>query len=270
MSGGGKQTTNTVAEPWRGVQPMLQGGANAAQDLFQSGGFRVNPYEGNRVAGFGDLTQQGMGMIAGQAGQPTFSGMAGAGLQDMMSGNVYSRLDDVRSEALGRAIPAATAMFSGSGRTDSGAAMDTVGRAATQAIAPIDYSAFLNTQQNQLRSAALAPGLDQASFLPGQMMMGVGGMQDAMAQERINADMARFYEGQNVETDALNRYSQLLMGYGGMGGATSSTAPGASTGSRIAGAGMTGLGAYGAMAGMGMGGPVGAGLAGALTLASLF
>ncbi len=272
MSGGGGNTTTVQrADPWAPTQPFLRDAIGDASELFDRGGFRTRPFEGDRVAGFGATSQAGQNAMIRAAQGPTASGAARSALTDMMGeGNLYRDLDAVRADALGTAIPAAVAQFSGNGMTDSSQAMSEVGRAATQAIAPIEYGAFRDQQQNQLRAAALAPGLDQAAFMPGQMLAQVGGQQDAMRQAEIDAQMTRHYEKQNMAPQALERYSSLLMGYGGQGGQSSATAPGASMGGRIAGAGLTGLGAYGALASAGVGGPMGAGLAGLLALGGLF
>lgn len=270
--GSGNSTTTTRADPWSGAQPFLKDLIGDAQGVYNAGNLTPNPYAGTRVAGFSGASQQGQNMAMQQAGQPNATGAAQSSLIDMMQGQdgIYRDLDAVKQEALGSAIPAAVAQFSGNGMTDSSMAMDTVGRAATQAIAPIDYQAFLQQQQNQLRGAALAPSVDQAGYLPAQMVSAVGGQRDAMSQANIDAMMQRYYEGGNLPYENINRASQLALGYGGLGGSQSQTAPGASGASRVAGAGLTGLGAYGALAGMGAGGPVGAGLAGMLALGGLF
>lgn len=271
-SGGGNTTTVQKADPWPVSVPSLTRGLGDLNQVYDQGRLTPTPFGGPRVAGFGGETMQAQNMMLGQAGQPNASGSAQSSLIDMMQGTngIYRDLGAVREEALGGAIPAAVAQFAGNGMTDSSQAMDTVGRAATNAIAPIEYGAFLQQQQNQLRGAALAPSVDQAGYLPAQMVGAVGGQRDAMSQAQIDALMQQHYEAADGPFNNLQRYSQLAMGYGGQGGSQSMTQPGASMGSRVAGAGMTGLGAYGALAGMGAGGPLGAGLAGALALAGLF
>jgi hypothetical protein len=290
-------------------------------------------------------------------------------LASMMSGtDIYRDLGKVKANALGSAVPAAVSMFSGNGMTDSSAAMDTVGRAATEAVAPIDYGAWSQAQdrrlaavgqddasrlaafgldndtrlaamgqdaatrgsaaaanaglrmdaigqdaatrgsaaqanaglrmgaigqdaatrgsaaqanaglrmgaigQNadtrlaagglrqsgQLSAAGMSPGLTAAGYLPGQMLGQVGAQKDQHAQAQLDDYIARMSTKQGGKASAYNNYIQSLMGLGGMGSSGSSTGPSGqpSTGAKIAGAGLGGLGTYGALAGMGLGGPL--------------
>ncbi len=83
-------------------------------------------------------------------------------LARMTSGkDIYQDLGQVKQNALGSAVPAAMSMFTGNGMTDSSAAMDTVGRAATEAVAPIDYNAWQTAQDRALA----ATGQDNATRL---------------------------------------------------------------------------------------------------------
>jgi hypothetical protein len=175
-------------------------------------------------------------------------------------------------------------MFSGNGMTDSSAAMDTVGRAATEAVAPIDYGAWQAAQdrrlqavgqddasrmaaigqdagtrlqaygmgqQGQLAAAGMAPGLQAASYLPAQMMAQFGAGRDAYKQSGVEAAMQKWYERQNQGRDNLTGYAGMIGGIGGMGSAGQQTGPSGqpSMGAKIGGAGLAGLGTYGALMG---------------------
>ena len=271
MSGGGNTTTVQKADPWGPVQAPLQGAINEAEALYARGGFAPPVYNRARVAGFGSGTTRAHSAINEAAMGPQASDAGRAALYDLMQGDagIYRDMDAVRSDVLGSVVPAVTAQFANNGMTDSGMAQTEVSRAATQALAPIEYGAYNNAQDRRLRASALAPSLDQAAYMPGMMMGQVGAQQDARNQAVIDANIARFREAGMADDDALRAYSQLLLGYGGSGGMSTGTQPGASMGSQIAGAGMMGLGAYGALAGAGLGGPVGAGIAGGLGLLSL-
>jgi hypothetical protein len=366
------------------------------------------------LAAMGNVDPRLAGMSSGDPrlqalarSDPRLAGMAGgdARLSGMTSGNeIYRDLDKVKQNALGSAVPAAVSMFSGNGMTDSSAAMDTVGRAATEAVAPIDYGAWQSAQDRRLsaigqdnstrlqamgqdastrmqaagmdnatrlqamdqdaqrrmqaygqndatrmqaigqdastrmnamdqdaqrrlqaygqndatrlqamgqdsdtrlnamnqdaqrRMQAIgqdqstrlgALGLDastrlgafgqlpdylRASYLPSQMLAGAGADYNAHHQQGIDANMAKYYEGQNQKRDNLLGYSGLVGNMAGFGGSGSTTGPSGqpSTAARLAGAGLGGLGTYGALAGMGLGGPLAigggvlAGLMGAL------
>ena len=250
MGGPTNTTTTQRAEPWSAAQPALREAIGAGQDLFRQGGFAANPFQGQRVAGFGGTTQQGMDMVRQQAaGGTPGTNQAISSLTGMMNGQTqYGNMQGVRDQILGGAIPAAVAQFSGSGMPNSSVAMDQVGSAATAALAPFEYDAFNQQQNRALQAAGMMPGLERAQYMPAEMLMGVGGMQDANRQAQIDAEMARYYETQNQPAANYQGYLQAMMGLGGMGGTQTATAPGVGTGARVAGAGLGGLGTYGALA----------------------
>lgn len=221
---GGKSTTESSAEPWEPIQPHLKQIANDGRKLYKDGGFSADPYAGDRIAGFGDLSQQAQGMISRLATQPeNNANFAIKSLKDMMRGNGEFDLSGVRQNALGAAIPAATSMFSGSGLADSTMAMDTVGRAAVEAIAPYEYDAYNQRQQNLMQAAGMMPALDRARFMPAQMLQSAGTMQDLMSQAQIDADMAKYYEREMQDAENLRGYTDLLNPLATMGGSSTST-----------------------------------------------
>lgn len=99
-------------------------------------------------------------------------------------------------------------------------------------------------REMQVRAAGLVPSLEQARYLPGQILSGVGAEQDAQAQAQINDQINRWNFDQQLPSNLLAQYMQMVMGnYGGTG---TMTAPGASTNRT---AGMLG----GALGGAGLG-----------------
>jgi hypothetical protein len=307
--GKGDSTTVQKADPWGPAEPYLQNLLGQARDISRDGGFAPDPYGGQRVApqsagssgAYDAVMRRGGGspMIDNayggidqlMRGQTPYAGMMQSDprLAPMTSGSdIYRDLGRVKKEALGSAIPAAMSMFSGNGMTDSSAAMDTVGRAATEAVAPIDYGAWQAAQdrrlsavgqdnstrlqafglgqQGQLGAAGMAPGLQASSYLPAQMMAQFGSGRDAHNQAGIEAAMAKYYEGQNKRRDNFTGYADIISRIAGQGGSSSATGPSGqpSGAAKIGGAGLAGLGTYGALAGAGLGGPLawgGAGLA---------
>lgn len=313
MSGGGNTTQVTKASPWKPAQPYLQGILGDAQTLYGEGGFSPTPYGGNRVAPLSGATQGAYGSIVGHGGASPWIDQAHAGVAGAMSGDayngmtrtdprlagmtsgkdIYRDLGAVKQQALGGAIPAAMSMFTGNGMTDSSAAMDTVGRAATEAVAPIDYQAWQQAQdrrlqavglddqtrlqalgqqqQGQLGAAALQPGLQQASYLPAQMLAGIGGQRDAYNQSKIAADMQKWYEQQGQRSGGLQNYAGLISSIAGQGGVQRSSQPGPGMGATLGSSLLGGLGTFGSLAaipGIGLplaaAGGIGAGLAGFL------
>ncbi|MCL6286015.1 hypothetical protein M3P21_21090 [Ruegeria sp. 2012CJ41-6] len=280
MSSGGSKSTTTVqkADPWSGAQPYLKRGLKEAESLFDQGGFSPEVYQGNRVAGFGDITNQAQGMTMSQAMGPNATAGATNTLQRMMDPDYTSgQLDQVKQNALESAIPAATSMFSGSGMLNSSQAMDTVGRAAAEAVAPIEYGAHQAAQNRAMQAAEMAPKIDLAGYMPAQMVGQVGSAQDALAQSQINSDMQVFSEGANADAKNLSGFAGMVYPGAGMGSQSTATGPGGgpSTGAQIAGAGLAGLGTYGALTapaalgGLGLAGPLGIAGGGLAALAGL-
>lgn len=258
MGGSKSQTVTNKSDPWGPAKGYLREGLGMASDLYDQGGFDATPYQGQRIATPSAATTQAQGMVTDMAagGAPLVDAASGSLARMMDPSYTSSQLDAVKRNALGSAIPAATAMFSGSGMTNGSAAMDSVGRAATDAVAPYEYGAYENAQGRALQAAGMAPQITQAGYIPATMMAGVGQAQDTLAQQNINADMAKYTEGRDAKQTELRNYLQTIMGLGGMGGTQTSTQPGVSGMSSLLGAGASGLGTYGALLGAGLGGPL--------------
>jgi len=247
--GGKNQTVTQKASPWGPAQPYLKGAFGEAKSLYDQGAFAPAPYQGQTVAGFGDVTQGAQQGILGQAagGAPGVDA-ARSTLMGIMNGTGYSDMAGVRNNILGGAIPAAASMFSGSGMTNSSTAMDGVGRAATEALAPFEYGAYENQQNRMMQAAGMMPGIEQAAYLPYQMQFQVGQQQDALRQAQLDAERAKYYEAENQPAANFQPYLNAIMGLGGMGGTSSTTSPQQGTG--LGPAIMGGLGAYGTLAGI--------------------
>lgn len=263
----GDQKVTQTSNPWKVARPFLTDAMRQGEHLFQSGEFSPS-YGGDRVAGFGPGTMQAQDMVRQQAGAGApLVGQAGGTLSRMMTGDMPA-LDAVKDRALATAIPAATAMFSGAGMTNSTAAMDHVADAAVRAVAPYEYGAHENAAARAMQAAGMAPGIDAAGYLPSRMMASVGAQEDALAQAMINAEREQFMEQQPVAN--FQGYLNSLLPFAGMGGTTSQTQPGQSPASTFLSSGLGGLGTYGALmmnpatAPFAAIGGIGAGLAGLL------
>lgn len=265
----GNQTTTQKAEPWSAAQGPLTQGIGAGVDMFNNGNISASPYMGERIAGFTDPQLQAQQTMLSQAAAPNASQAAQGYLQRAMSSDINFDLSRVKKNALDTAIPAAAAMFSGSGMTNSTQAMDAVGRAAVDAVSPYEYGAWENAQGRAMQAASMAPSIDAAGYMPAQMMSNVGSQQQAMEQAMLDAQIAQHYEAGNKEFNDLNSYMSLMMGAGGLGGSQSQTVPGASFGQKIGSGILGGAGLYGSLATAGVANPIAAPLAIAGGLAGL-
>ena len=234
--GSGAGSAASAYNPLGGMSPQaMEAAARSAAEM--------------RVPGFGSTTTGAMQAILDRAGggAPGIDA-ARSTLMGIMGGTGFGNMQGVRDNILGSAIPAATSMFSGSGMTNSSAAMDGVGRAATEALAPFEYGAFENQQNRAMQAAGMMPGMEQAAYLPEQMRMQVGQSQDALAQNRATAAQQAYGEAAGMKSANFQPYLQAIMGLGGMGGNSSQTSPQQGTG--LGPAIMGGLGAYGTLAGI--------------------
>lgn len=255
--GSKNQTVTQRADPWKPTQDPLKGAIGTLGDMMGRGAFASGVYGGPRVAGFGDVSNASQGMIMQNAQGPSVSRDASGYLSQMMNPNYQSGLlEQVKQNALGTAIPAATSMFSGSGMTNSSGAMDYVGRAATEAVAPIEYDAFNRSMDRGMTAAGMAPSIERATYLPATMLGAVGADRDAMNQRYIDADMQRFTEQQGQDAQNFQTYLQNLLRISGQGTTGTTSEPGVSGLQRIAGGGLTGIGTFGALAGAGLANPI--------------
>jgi hypothetical protein len=328
-------TTVQKADPWAPVQSYLKDMLPLSQNLFNQGGFGPESFTSatgqSTVAPQSAATQDALARISAMAsgsspllaggantvnagmnasslgggvGNAFTSGMnassLGGGVGGVLSNFMdpaasAANLDAVKANALGSAIPAATSMFSGSGMANSSAAMDTVGRAATDAIAPYQYGANENAlaramqaaglmqgaqagdnaqrlqaaglmqgaqagdTAQRLQAASMAPSMYQAGYMPAQMQGQVGSSQDAYAQALRDAQVGAYTQDANAPMTNIMNYAGLLQGQSGLGGTQSSTAPGQSFAQRAGGSLLGGLGMYGALAGASIPAPFAAG-----------
>lgn len=235
-SKGSTSTSNTVTEPWEASQPLLKQLLGDTGAQYDAGSFDIQPWPGIRVAPQSGMTQdalQGFADIAG-AGNP-ITPAATQGFMDMMDPSGFGGMDALKANALGEIMPAAMQSFSGAGMLDSSLAADAAGRAATQAIAPIEYGAWQQAQNRKLGALGMTPQLAASQYLDPQMLSMAGQQQDAFNQNVLNAAMGAFGEEQMRPYDELQRAASLAMGFGGMGG----------TGAQKQGGGSSALGTAG-------------------------
>lgn len=106
-------------------------------------------------------------------------------------------------------------------------------------------------QQRQLQAAALAPSTYASQFAPAQMLGQVGAARGARNQAGLDEQVASYYNNAGSDLSNTQNYIQTLLGVGGVGGQSSSSQTaggGTSFPQQALGAGLGGLGAYGALA----------------------
>jgi hypothetical protein len=219
-SGSGSSDTTQTAEPWGPSEDLLKGTLGDTLGTYLSGQFDIPSYPGIRVAPQSGMTQASNWGIYNTASQGNpITPVAQQAFGDIASGNnIYRDLDTVKANALGDIMPAAMSRFSGAGMLDSTLAADAAGRAATQAIAPIEYGAWDAAQNRRVNALGMAPQLASNSYLDSSMMGQAGAGLDQYNQRVLDSAIGNYYEEANRPYDNIQRAVSLGLGLGGMGG----------------------------------------------------
>lgn len=240
---GKKQTSTQQINPWSGAVPLINDAMGAVQNA-GVGGFRTDPYTGPRVAQYSPMTMGGIEALAASGNNPVTPAAQNALLSNLNMEDTYRDFDTIRG-TVGDNVKAQLASTFAGGGINSGMAQDTYTRAMSEALAGVEYGAYNDAKARQMQALGLSPTIAGMGRSDAGAQLTAGGMLDDLAQRNINADMQQYYEGANADMDALERYSALASGFGGLGSTGSRTDP---TGKNIFSAGATGMGTYGALA----------------------
>jgi hypothetical protein len=221
-SGARGQQSSATMQPWKPAQQPLRNNLREAAAMYNAGGFRTDPYAGERVAPYSAMTMGGINQLGGIQGA---SPLMRSTLDEMMSGEtMYRDFDTIRQNVADRTKASLASTFSGGG-VNSGLAQDTYSRAIGGALADVEYGAYGDAQNRRLAAVGLAPSLQGMDMTAAGARLTGGGLLDDLAQRRINADMDFQRETQDADMEALMRYSGLVQGIGGMGGQNSMRQP---------------------------------------------
>jgi hypothetical protein len=78
-------------------------------------------------------------------------------------------------------------------------------------------------QQNAAQWASMMPQLQQSAYMPGNTLLGIGGLQDAYNQKNIDAQRQLFEQQQAMPWTQLNRFGGAVSGLGGLMGNAGTT-----------------------------------------------
>lgn len=214
---GSSSTTTQNNRPYEPAQPLIDEGLRDAQNLYQSGGFEVNPYQGDLVAGFDPLRQGAYNAAGGvTAGNMSSIGQGQDALRAAMDPTVP---DAVKQNVIQGILPSINSTFAGSGMTGSDLHQQNVVQGLSSGLADVEDQ----YQRRAMSAAGMMPGLTNAANGQFDWLNNVGsGMQDHQ-QNLINADVLRDQQGQTVEMDALRNYLALSTGAGSQFGVQTST-----------------------------------------------
>lgn len=242
---GSKSTTTTRADPWAPAQPYLRAGLKDAADLYDAGGFKINPYGGDMVANSDPLQSQAYNAATGLSGAAMGNlGAAQGTLAGMLDPNQQSSaFQQTLQNTLNDIMPQINGSFAGSGMTGSGLHQQNMAKGVSAGIADAVNNNWQQGQNRALSAANSMAGLNSAMFGANDYMNQYGAQAQGQAQNEINAQMLYDQQSQSAEADAIMQYMQLMSGIGGQFGT--------STGTQKSGGGLLGsLG--GIMTGAGM------------------
>ena len=298
-SGGGTQTTKAV--PWEGQSPYISDIYQQAQQQYNTGPMQYYPeqtYAGqtsnqeiaeqqlmaNLVPqqGLADniLSAQNYGLMSPQnlASNPYLAGATDAALRPIYS-QAQGLLQQARRDATGAGQLGGTRQAI----LEQGVIGDYLNKAGD--ISSTMYSdAYNQANENQLRALAMSPQTQQAIQQPAMQLGMLGTAEQQRQQQAIDEARQRFEFAQQAPGEALKAYSNLAGSNVLPGGSTTSSEGGSpSFGQKAVGAGLVGMGTYGAgvasgvFTGAGAGAtaglvsnPVGMTIAAGLALASMF
>lgn len=249
-----KVTQTNKIEPWSAAQPALRDVLNTAQEMGVEG-FKVNPYEGQRVADYSANTQAGIDSLAATGNNAITPAAQSALLSTLNMDDSYRDFDNIKASVADDVKANLAGMFSGGGMGNSLAQVN-AGIGMADAMGRLEYDAYNEAQARKMQALGMAPTISNMARADAGALMTAGGLEDAMAQRKIDADMAEYYEREGADAQALQQYASIASGIGGLGSTGTQTAPGQSGLSQIAGAASQGLGTYGALAGIGMANPI--------------
>lgn len=250
------QTVVSNNTPWQ--SGALQKGIDSAEAVLDT---PQSYYSGQTYAGFDPLQSQSQNNIVARANMGAPGTDAAAGMvSDTLSGDYLNGGNPAYAAMVDRAtrpmidnfqnniVPSINSDFAGAGRYGSGIARqgqldrqaDALSRNVGDISANLAFQNYSTERQNMMGAAQMAPGLDQAAYMPDQMLSQVGAERQGMDQNAISEAINRFNFGQNEEANRIGRYMGLVGG--GYGGTATTVQPVQANNGLMQGAGLASLG----------------------------
>ena len=271
MSGGSKvQTTRT--EPWEQQKPYLERGFEFTEDLYRGGQLNPAYYGGQTVAGFTPAQQAAQEATLRYATDPqteNFMGAAQGGLGSLMAGDVNTDVfgplaDAYRTEAMGQltgeVLPGIREEIvktqpGGGTRGDlvQGTAVGATGQRIADNLAKAQFDAYQQAQNRRMGAFSQYPSILGAPLAMTGAVGQVGAQQQAMDQQMLDADRAKYaYDAQRSQLGLQNYMAGISGEYGGTSTATGPGGPNPMLTALAGGVGMAFGGPLGSAAATGM------------------
>jgi hypothetical protein len=235
MGGGGSQpaqTTQTVQknEPWADQQPFLKFGFQEAQDLYNSD--KPAFYSGQTFVDQSPETKAALDMTAqrAQAGSPSLNA-AEQQTADTASGKYLGQgnpyYDQLVNTAQRSIAPGIESRYAQGGRYGSAGMREAVSRGVSDAVVPQLFADYGNERNRMQQASALSPTLAQAGYGDAAMLGQVGQQREAFGQQGLSEDIARYNYNQNLQSNKLAQFMNLVQGQYGGESLSTATSPGA-------------------------------------------
>jgi phage tail protein X len=236
--------------PWEAQQEYLKKGFAGAESLYNQGPSQF--YPGQTYANPDAATLAGLDATANRAtaGNPLL-GQAQGELSKTLNGDYLSAgnpyFQQMADRIRGQVQPGIDARYSAGNRLGSGLASRAVSMGLGDAVGALAYQNYGDERNRMTAATAAAPGLAAADYLDPQMLGQVGAAREAIAQQPITEDVARYEYNQAAPWDNLGRYMQMVQGnYGSSGTSTAQQLiPQQNPWAQILGLGLQGAGAAG-------------------------
>ena len=237
--GGSSSTTVQKADPWIGLQPSLTNLYDSANNWYNSASPQY--YPNSTIGDLSPLTTGAQGLGAQRALMGNSGMQLGQGQLNQTIGGGYlgsnPYLDSMFNSAasgVGRqfsqnVLPGIASMFSGAGRTGSGAEAGAADR-ATQAYgdtlgrmgSSIYGGAYESERGRQMQAMGMAPAYAANDYTDIAQLANIGRAQEGRTQDELNADIQRFQFAQNRPLSKLQDFNALLNGGMALSGTTAS------------------------------------------------
>ena len=247
-------TTVTKAEPWKPVQPYLEGAMRDANSLYARGAPQYYPNQ--QVAPMSSYTRNSYDAMAqrAMAGSPV-TNAAQQHLTNTLGGGYLSAGNPYFQGAVNAAtrpmvnafndqvMPGLDSNFSSAGRYGSGAhalASSDAGAQLQQQIGDVSsqmaYQNYGDERQRQVQAMMFAPDMAAQDYKDILALQSAGQGYDQYNQNLINADMQKYDYNMNAPYNWLANYVGILGGVPGPSSTQTATTPRPSTMEQVGGA----------------------------------
>lgn len=221
-SGGG--SSKTEVKPWDAAAPFGKEILQQAQSAYRSGA-GTEYYPGQTYIDPSADTLASQAMLRNRALTP--SGLLGAAegnLTSTVSGDFLSAgnpyFDQMAGRVRDQVMPNLQGMFGGAGRAGGAANAEAMARGLGDSIGALAYQNYGDERNRQMQGLGLAPSIEAAGYIPGQMLGGVGQQIEGYEGRRLASDMERFNFNENAPWSLLQQYAGIvnpMMGLGSTG-----------------------------------------------------